>query len=369
MKILHLTTHLNTGGISSYILAAGSRMVEKGHEVSVLSSGGAFVEKFKEKGICNFQFPIRTKSEIHPKLFLALPKVIRWVKEEKFDVMHAHTRVTQVLAFFVSRATNVPHVSTAHGFFKPRLARKILSGWGDCVIAISRGVAEELRDVHKIPPSKIRIIQNAIDAPAFQAKSEGKNPAVVKKAYDIQENSVVVSSVGRLVQDKGHAYLVEAVKLLQEKHPDVHLILLGDGREKGRLETLVKKLKLEKRVSIISGSTDVAGALSITDVFVHPATRREGFGLSIMEAMVVKKPVLVTNIPAINTMIEDGVNGFVAEPKSARSLAEKIAFILENPQVAGRAAQKGQEMALKAASLDRQVDELLAVYQKVIIRK
>src|SRR3989344_6410499 len=92
MKILNLTTHLNVGGISNYLAMTGSRLVRMGHEVVVVSSGGNFKEVLEKKGIRCLDFPIRTKNEFHPKLFFALPKIIRLVKREKFDLVHAPKR-------------------------------------------------------------------------------------------------------------------------------------------------------------------------------------------------------------------------------------------------------------------------------------
>ena len=106
LKVLHLTTHLNTGGITSYVRLVGTRMVQNGHRIAVASSGGDREEELKSKGLQCFCFNIRAKSELHPKLYWALPKIVSLVKKEKFDLIHAHTRVTQVLAALISKFTN-----------------------------------------------------------------------------------------------------------------------------------------------------------------------------------------------------------------------------------------------------------------------
>lgn len=366
LKILHFTTHLNIGGITSYIEMTGSRLIEKGYRVGVLASGGDCSEDLKKKDFSVFQFPIRTKSELHPKLYWNLPAIKELVEKEQVDLIHAHTRVTQALAFLVSKMTKVPFVTTAHGFYKPRLSRKLFGCWGERVIAISPMVAEELKKTHKVREDKIRLIQNAIDVEEFQKRYSEKDPETLRRELGIPEHALVIGSVSRLVEDKGHAYLVEAVQKLKKNIPHIFLIILGDGRQKENLEQLIRRLDLRASVKIIPAMKDVTGVLSVTDIFVHPATHREGFGFSIAEAMAVKKPMIATNIWAINAIIQDGVNGFLVEPKSADALVKAIKWIVANPEQAQGIAENGQKMVLKLCSLDRMVNEIEKVYEEVV---
>ena len=137
MKILFLTTHVNTGGITSYILTLGEALVKAGHQVWVVSSGGDGESRLTDAGIRLVTMNIRTKSEAHPKLLFSLPALKKLIRQEGIDIIHAQTRVTQVLGAWGRRLTGVKMVTTAHGFFKPRWFRKTFPCWGDAVIAIS----------------------------------------------------------------------------------------------------------------------------------------------------------------------------------------------------------------------------------------
>lgn len=366
MKVLNLTTHLNVGGISNCLAMTGSRLFRMGHEVVVVSSGGNFKEVLEKKGIRCLDISIRTKNEFHPKLLRALPKMIRLVKKERFDLIHAHTRVTQVLGSLVSKFTGVPLVTTCHGFFKPRLSRKLFSSWGKVVIAISPLVAEDLEQSHQVKRSNIRIVQNAIDLEDFEGRLLEKNPAAFRESWRIPQGMKVVTSISRLVQDKGHDYLIEAVRDLKKKKVDLYLLIVGDGREKKRLAKLIQKSGLEKQARIIDAQPDVTSILSVTDIFVHPATYREGFGLVLVEAMVAKKPVIATNIRAVNSLIRNHVNGFLVEPKSRREIAEAIQFILANPKITLSIVENAYQSATELYSIDRMVSELETVYKEAI---
>jgi glycosyltransferase involved in cell wall biosynthesis len=365
-KVLHLTTHLNIGGITSYLAIAGAALAQRGVQLSVLSSGGNAEALFREKDIPTHAFPIKTKSELNPKLLFCLPRIIRLVKEEKFVLLHAHTRVTQVLAAWVSRFTGVPVITTAHGYYKPRLGRRLFGCWGKMVIAISPLVAEELEKSHKIKKSKIRVIYNAVDIKEYRKKILEKNPEAVRAEHGIPQGAFLIGSISRLVKDKGHEYLLRAAAKLKKKNPHIFVLIVGDGREKKPLEKLIHKLGLEKNAKLLSSQPDISGILSALDVFAHPATFREGFGLSMLEAMVAKIPVVTTDIWAINSIIRDRVNGYLVAPKNADALAEALKFVLENPDVAGSVAHNAFQMASQAYSSDRLAAELDTVYDEVL---
>ena len=130
MNILFLTTHVNTGGITSYILTLGETLVKSGHKVWVASSGGDNVSRIEAAGMRHLQINVRTKSELHPKLLLSMPPLLDLIRDEKINIIHAQTRVTQVLGEVLSRLSGIKLVTTCHGFFRPRWFRKTFPCWG-----------------------------------------------------------------------------------------------------------------------------------------------------------------------------------------------------------------------------------------------
>ncbi len=366
MKILHLTTHLNRGGISKYIQSVSEGLHAKGHETFVASSGGEMEKEFQNSGVHVKNFDIKTKSELSPKIYFALIPLIQWIKKEKIDLLHAHTRITQVMAFWINRFTGKPFVTTAHGFYKRRLGRKILPAWGSWAIAISDAVGTDLQDLHLVPNEKIRVIYNGIDLEGLHEHFELHDPQQVRSDYGFGLDSNVVGVTARLVQDKGHEYLIRAVKSLENKVKNLKLLIVGDGRYRKTLEKLVRELQVADRVHFTGNVEDVSRPLAAMDVFVLPAVWREGFGLSIAEAMTCKKPVIVTNIWALNTLIQDRENGVLVEPRNVPELADAIRFMIENQEFRERIGKSGQQTAQDRFSLDRMVLELEDVYEETL---
>lgn len=365
MNVLHLSTHVEIGGITSYISTLSKAMAKNGHKSSVASSGGSAWSMLARSGVLCYDFPLRTKSELNPKIWWALPQIVSLVKEERYDVLHAHTRVTQVLAYFISKFSGVPYVSTSHGFYKQGFGRRLFPAWGERVVAISALVAEALKTDHHVPQEKVRIIHNAVDLEAFTRRLAQQDREWMRMRYGIPKSSFVVVSISRLVRDKGHEYLIEAVRLAAEKHPNIFLLIVGDGREREALSRLAGQT-LPGRYKMIPGVQDTTAVLKMADVFAHPATWREGFGLSIAEAMVAKVPVVATDIPAINTLLEDRQNGRVVPPKDAAALASAIVELAADPAQARKLGEKGYETAVSICRPERMAREMEELYQDVV---
>lgn len=366
MRILHLTTHLNRGGISQYIISVGSAFRKKGHEIFVASSGGEMEQEFKAEGLCLQTLDIRTKSELNPKIYWALSELIPWMKSQRIEIMHAHTRVTQVMAFWIQRLSGIPFITTVHGFYKRRFGRRILPAWGERAVAISEPVGNHLRETFHLSLDRIRVIYNGVDFADFIDRFRSYDPREVRREYGISEKAPVVGVTARLVPDKGHEYLIRAVKRLESEFPDLSLLIVGDGRYREHLKGLAQELNLLERIYFTGNLRDVSKPLAAVNVFALPAVWREGFGLSIVEAMICQKPVIVTNIWALNTLIQNGVNGILVEPRHVEDLARAIRLFLKDPDLRERISRAGQATAHERFSLERMVEELETVYRKVL---
>ncbi len=362
MNILHLTTHLNVGGITTYIFRLVRPLKQLGVETFVLSSGGNCSGQFIEHGAKTFELPIRTKNELSPKIYFNLPAVKRVLKENKINLIHAHTRVTQVMAFWLQKSTGIPFVTTCHGYYKNRIGRRLLPAWGERAIAISQGVAEHLSRDFGLPPARIKIISNGVDLEELDASYRRHNTQSVKLSYGFKAGDPVVGIVARLVADKGHEYLIRALPLLIPEFPSLRLLIVGDGPFRAELEKLVRALNLESQVVFTGSLKDVTHPLAATDIFVLPATWREGFGLSIVEAMACGKPVIVSNIWSLNTLIQDGITGILIPPKALEPLAAAIKRLLNNNEERIRMSESGRKRVGELFSIHRMAQEIYGLY-------
>ncbi|MBI1978373.1 MAG: glycosyltransferase family 4 protein [Candidatus Omnitrophica bacterium] len=365
--ILHLTTHLNIGGITSYIKLLTKEMQRMPYELYLVSSGGAQEEIIKTQGVHCFRFNIRTKSELSPKLYFALPRLLALIRREKIDMIHAHTRVTQVLAWWVRWLTGTPYVSTCHGFYKRRIGRRMLPAWGNHVIAISKPVEGSLLQDFRVKRDEVSTIFNAIDIGELLSRYEQKKSEAIRQELNISKTSKVIGIVARVVEDKGHEYFLRAAaKLVYDSFPDLKILIVGEGPFLKSLQELVSRLKLERAVIFTGNINDVTYALSVIDIFVLPAVWREGFGLSIIEAMAVSKPVIVTNIWALNELVQNRVNGLLVEPKDIDGLALAIKELLTDEKLYRTVAANGSQTVKREFSISQMAERIDKLYQQIL---
>ncbi len=366
MKVLHLTTHVNIGGITTYIAKLVRPLASLGCESFIVSSGGTQTADLQKRGAKTFDLPFKTKSELHPKLFLAVPKIERIIRENKIDLLHAHTRVTQVMAAVIQKRTGIPVITTCHGYFKRRLGRRLFPAWGDRTIAISQGVADHLTQDFKLSQTQVLTVNNGVDLNELSQAYSKWTASEAKKKFGFLPDQPVVGVVARLVADKGHEYLIRALPLLRDQFPNLGALIVGDGRNREFLTGLARALGVETRVVFTGNIDDISPALAAMDIFTLPATWREGFGLSIVEAMVCRKPIIVSNIWSLNSLIESGVTGLLIEPRQAQALADSIKFLLTKPDEGLKMADTAYEMVTRLFTIQRMADRIYQAYQETL---
>lgn len=331
MNILYIANHLNTGGITSYLLTLVSGLKKRGHNIYIASSGGVKLPRFIEKGVNFVRIPIKTKQELSPKIILSMIKLYGIIKKNNIGLIHSHSRTTQVLGCLLSKTTGVTHIFTCHGFFKRRPLRRIFPCWGRKVIAISQQVKEHLINDFGVPRDDIILIHNGIDVKKFEPHSaEKKEQARFKLGLS---KGAVIGIVARLSDVKGHAYLIEAFKNVLEKTPDAQLLIAGEGKMKDELVSLTQRLGIGKSVYFIPEVEDTNDVLSAIDVFVMPSLK-EGLGLALMEAMACGLPVVGSDIGGIRSLIKNRESGLLVKTADAFGLSEAISELLQNPEEA-----------------------------------
>ncbi len=359
MNILYLTNHLNIGGISSYVLTLAKGLKAKGHNVYIASSGGDMLNTFMREGINYIPIPIRTKKEISPKILISLFKLLKVIKEDRIDIIHSNTRVTQVLGCLIQRFSGKPHISTCHGFFKKRIFRKIFPCWGYRVIAISESVRDHLRHDFKVKTERIKLIHSGLDVDRFRA--QGTDYREQKKKELGLGSGPAIGIIARLSEEKGHIYLIEAMKSVLEKVPQAQLLIVGDGRMKAKLVSLTKKLELEDKVTFFSSVTDTMQILSVLDVFVLPSSK-EGLGLSLMEAMAAGLAVIGSNIGGIKSLIKNENVGLLIKPNDSQQLSAAILELLQDDEKRKTLGLNARDFIANNFSAEKMVSETERLY-------
>lgn len=369
MKVLHMTTHLNMGGITIYILRLAKYLKLLGIETCVFSSGGELETQFEKQGAHLFNRPVKTKSELHPKLYLQIPFILKLIRDEKISILHAHTRTMQVLALCIKKITGIPVVTTCHGFYKRRLGRRLYPAWGDHAIAISHLVKEHLVKDFEVKEDLVTTIHNGIDIDELDRSYAKHDRTRIRELYGIAPDAPVIVMIARLVEDKGHEYLIRAISELKKEFPEIKALIVGDGKHRNVLKALSSELGVDENIIFTGNILDITQPLIAADIFAFPAVWREGFGLSIMEAMCCRKPVIATKIWALSLLIQDGVTGLLIEPRQIKPLVEAVRSLIASPELCHQLGCNGRQMVLDFFSMENMSKEMARLYKNVTLHK
>ncbi len=366
MKILQVTTHINIGGIANYILNLSESLKAKGYDVIIASSGGNLEGEFRALKIPHRRLNIDTKFEFSPKVIISAFRLADIIRKEKIDIIHAHTRVSQVCVFFASRMTGVPYVTTCHGYFKLR-ARKIFDTWGRRVIAISAAVKDHLKHDLGVGSDRISLIYSGVDIDKFSRYYSDSEKDEIKSDLGLKTGPVI-GTIGRLSQVKGQRYLVQAMPYILERAADAQCIIVGSGEEAFALENLANALNVKNAVCFIPSNIDTAKFLSIMDVFVFPSVK-EGLGMALLEAMAAGKACVASDIGGIRDIIQNDSCGMRVPVGDIKAIANSVIALLGDKNPAKQMGSNARRFVAEQFSLDAMRANVIQLYKEVLDEK
>lgn len=287
---------------------------------------------------------------------------IRTLKEIATDVFHAHLfwPLSCKYGLLAAKRAAIPAIlATAHVRYdlshrpllrcQPRLIARLV----DRYLAVSQGVADQLRSDFRIPREKVAVIPNGVDLKRCCAERDEALRSTLVGGTD----KPIVLTAARLAEQKGHRDLIDAAARID----DAIFVFAGDGPLRSELEHHVNQLSLADRVRFLGSRDDVPRLLACADLFVLPSLY-EGMPLSLLEAMAAQIPIIATDIPGNNELIADAQTGALVPPNSPDALASAIQTALDNPQETRSWAESAYACVTKRHDLRRVVKQVEDIY-------
>lgn len=323
-KILHLTYDMRIGGTETVIKNLVEGIDKEQFETEILCIEpklGPFGEQLQEQSV--------KITNLHwtGGFDIKLIKTIRhYIKQNHIDVLHCHQYTPWVYGALAAAFTKAKVIFTEHGRFYPdssswkrRFINPVLLAFTNHVTAISKATKHALVDYEFIPKHRIEVIYNGIKPLVADAQQVQR----LREQLEIPIDARILGTVARLDPIKNQTMMIEAFSLVLKEHPDNYLLIVGDGEERGKLERLVDKLNIRGRVIFVGYVERPINHLSLMDVFLLPSLS-EGTSMTLLEAMSLGIPSIVTNVGGNPEVIIDGENGKMTKSLSAKSIASAM---------------------------------------------
>lgn len=369
--------------LQKFLLPLIDGMRSRGWSVKAVCSDGPFVLDLRQRGYEIDAIPI-ARSMNPAKAIYSIYALIKYFKREHFDVVHAHTPVAALVGRIAAKLAGVPLVIyTAHGFYfhdnmpwwKYRFfvfLEKFGGYFTDLLFTQSAEDADAAVSENILPKSQVMVIGNGVDVERFSLENAGSGEKI-RTELGIPQESFVVGFIGRQVREKGLVEFLEAAAGLADRFPQLWILLVGERLASDHAGGLEKELAVARntfgaRLVSTGLREDIPQLLLTMDLFCLPSWR-EGMPRSIIEAMMLAKPVLATDIRGSREEVIAEETGLIVAPQSPEALAGAMERFLLNPEWGTRLGESGRKRALKiyderrvvAMQIDRIDQEMLGL--------
>ncbi len=366
---MHVTYDMRIGGTEQVIknLIGGNQNDSINMSILCLESPvGPFGQQLQQQGIEIVQLQRQDGFDIH--LIKAIRQVI---KQHQIDVLHCHQYTPWVYGLFAALGTSTKVIFTEHGRFYPDFSswkRRLINPWlaklTHRISAISAATRTALIEYEFIPGKRIDVIYNGI----LGLTPSGKAAAEIKASLDIPANAKVLGTVARFDPIKNHLMMLDAFAKVRDQFPDTYLVIVGDGEERPNIEARIAALNLHENVRLTGYNPKPQALLEIMDIYLL-SSLSEGTSMTLLEAMSLAKPCVVTRAGGNPEIVDDGVTGLVTPNDDGPAFADAICQLLATPQQAEQIGQAGMQRFQRRFAVNAMISQYHNYYHALVKQK
>jgi glycosyltransferase involved in cell wall biosynthesis len=285
-------------------------------------------------------------------------------RRHRIEVAHSHEFSMAVYGAWASWLAGVHHVFTMHGsrYYAGRLQRRLALraaiAMSDRIVAVSRRLAEDMSRDLLVRRSNIEMIPNGVRRAPAQC-------ACLREELGLRPEDRLVIAVGNLYPVKGHQGLIDAVGLLSDRHPTLHVAIAGRGDLETALITRAGDLGVSRRIHLLGLRSDIPAVLAAADVFALPSLS-EGLPLALLEAMFAGLPIVASDVGEVSTALDGGRAGRLVTPGHPGDLAAALDDLLSDLDGARELGARARSRAVAEFDVSQMVCRYRSMYQQVL---
>ncbi len=292
----------------------------------------------------------------------------RFLKDQKINLIHSHGYKSNFNSFLASAAKNIALVTTCHNWLSINskmklyewLDKRVLNRF-DRTIVVSDEIRGKILKTG-VSSSKVIKIKNGINIKKYSTTNKRTG---IRAEFNIDEDKIVVGSLGRLDDNKGITNLLKAARLLIDEFENIIFLLVGDGPARDKLCNEVDELGIKDHVVFAGFRDDIPSVLSAIDIFALPSLK-EGLPMVLLETMAAKKPLVATRVGDIPGIVKHNESGILIEPGDVKQLQDGLKNIIEDKALSNSLADRAFERVSSEYSSKRMAAEYMKTYDDVL---
>ena len=355
---------------------------QAGYDLTIACADGPYLPEFREAGYRVKTLSISPGLNVFQHLF-SLVQIYRFIKREKFDIVHTHTPVAAFIGRLAARMAGTPYIAnTVHGFYfhenmaaVPRKIFVALERFAGRVTDLTFCESDEdfetaVRE-RICPPDRIVAIGNGANLKRFDLSLIDSARRRVREELALPLGADVVGIVGRIVERKGFVEFVRSMPRVLDAKPDTRFLIVGDALPsdndsvKDEVKRLVESFRIKDKVVFAGLRLDIAEVLSAMDLFVLPSYW-EGMPGVVLEAMAMARPVVTTRVRGCREVTVDGQTGILVPPRDVGALADAVIRLLSDKELAHRMGLAGRKRVEERFDRDKVVKKQLDAFANLV---
>ena len=386
----------STGGMELHIETLSTELIKKGIEVTIITTLNPLGIEYENKLGVKIHYlrgtiPGKYAWGYYEK---SAAKFLELHGKEKFDIIHSQSAgAYYIVKKGINRKLGIPVITSLHGTSIDEIKTKLRLGFDlkskltlmkniygylfqdrqflnkcDAVIATSDSQVDVIAKYYGLNRDKINLVYNGIDDELFVPMSLTE---AMKQKYAVTDGSRVITAIARLKKEKGVQNIIRILPELKKKAGQVKLLVAGNGEYEEKLSNMVKGLKLEDSVKFLGRIEyrDLPELVNVSNVFVNSTIRENGYDLIMLQAMSCAKPVVVSDIRSVFTVIENGRNGYIYKRNRLDELEAILLKLLSDGKLCKDVGLEARKTIEGKFNLKKMTDNTIGVYKKILERR
>jgi glycosyltransferase involved in cell wall biosynthesis len=371
INVLYLVRTWAFGGSHTIVLSLLEHMPQERFNIHCVpydahSSGDVeFIEQAAARNIPidDARIPWRSNRD----WFRARRTVSKLIHEYNIDLIHTHDPHSNMLVGLGRNRWPVPVIASAYGWWDgamgrrrlhQRIERDIALPNFDRVITVSEDMSDRIREGNT-PTERIRIVHTGL-------ADQPPTPSTLRAEFNIDDEAIVIGTIGRVSEEKGHRHLIDAVHALRNDVPKLHCIIVGTGPALDQLKQQTSNLELTDQITFTGFWNDRADALQAFNIFALPSVEREGLPTSVLEAQQAGLPVIASDIGGTREAIDPDRTGLLVEPGNVEALTDTLRGLLFDVTRRPAMGRAGRAWITERFSMQNMIDNVTTIYDEAI---
>lgn len=379
MKICHITHWFYPikAGLENYVLNLSKYQIENGHEVHVITSTH---DKFPKEEIVD-RIHIHRYDNYNNRLgwfllrgyykntFPSFLKTLYVCRREKIDLIHAHDVFGGITAYLTNKFLKIPYIYSEYGsiiwsrkWFNIPILKNVCRN-ANSIVVVRHDILQYFRDL-KTELDKINFVTTGINTKEFRFSHEIRKK--MREKNIINNDTIIVLFLGRLIPYKGVDLLIESVPLIMKNLPNVLVIVVGEGQLRDYLHKRVRELDVDKHVLFTGETSNPLDFFCMADIYVYPSPVEVFSSLSLLEALSVGIPSIITKSPDTEKNFKDGEDVLLLEkPIRSESIAERVIELALDKKLRAKLSANSRRLVETKFDEKKMFKKTMHIYEKV----